>query len=141
MVKQADLLIVEDSPSDAKLLMRAMERTAFTKTVHLVRNGQAALDFLHNRPPYALSPRPDLILLDLNLPMMSGFEVLSHIKANDALRIIPVVIMTTSQDAEDILKSYREYANSYIVKPNSTTALTTMVETLEQFWFTVAKLP
>ncbi len=141
MVKQADLLIVEDSPSDAKLLMRAMERTSFKKTVYLVRNGQAAIDFLHQRPPYEPSPRPDLILLDLNLPMMSGFEVLSYIKANDMLRVIPVVIMTTSQDADDILKSYREYANSYIVKPNTTSALTSMVETLEQFWFTVAKLP
>jgi CheY-like chemotaxis protein len=132
---------VEDSPSDAKLLMRVLKHTTFTKAVHLVRTGQAAIDFIYRQKPYEAVPRPNLILLDLNLPRLSGFEVLRQLKAHDTYCVIPIIVMTTSADGDDILRCYQYHANSYIVKPNSIDTLQETVVALEKFWFTAAKLP
>ncbi len=140
-VKSVEILLVEDSPTDT---MFAREALAFSKVcnrLHGVTDGVEAMAFLRRQGKYAGAPRPDLILLDLNLPKMDGREVLYQIKQDDRLRLIPVVVLTSSKDEADVLKAYGLHANCYIVKPVDFEKFAEMVKTLENFWFAVVTLP
>lgn len=136
-----DVLLVEDSPSDAKLTAKTFEKAKVLNTLHIVEDGVEAMDFLRQAGDYQRSPRPDLILLDLNLPKKDGRQVLEEIKEDPKLQNIPVVILTTSEDEEDILKSYKLRANCYITKPVTLQQFVRVVESIEDFWLTVVKLP
>lgn len=139
--KPIDILLVEDSPGDARLAQEALKSSKVRNALHLVKDGVAALDFLRRKGEYADSPRPDLILLDLNLPKKDGREVLAEIKGDDDLKRIPVVILTISKDEEDVLKSYNLHANCYITKPIDLGQFLKVVRSIEDFWLTVVKLP
>lgn len=136
-----EILLVEDNPGDLRLTREALKDAKVANTLHVVEDGVLALDFLHRRPPFEDVPRPDLILLDLNLPRKNGREVLAEIKADERFRAIPVVILTTSQAEEDILRAYNLHANCYITKPVDFTQFTTIVRTIEDFWLTIVTLP
>src|SRR5438067_71755 len=112
-----DILLVEDSPTDSLLTRRALADAKLVNRLHIVEDGVKALAFLRKQEPYADAPRPDLILLDLNMPRMDGREVLAEIKSDEDLKIIPVIVLTTSSAEEDVLKSYKLHANCYITKP------------------------
>ena len=136
-----DVLLVEDSPSDAKLTAKTFQKAKVLNTLHIVEDGVEAIAFLNQTGPYKESPRPDLILLDLNLPKKDGRQVLEEIKADPKLQNIPVVILTTSEAEEDILKSYKLRANCYITKPVTLQQFVRVIESIEDFWLTVVKLP
>jgi two-component system, chemotaxis family, response regulator Rcp1 len=136
-----EILLVEDNPGDADLAREAMENSKIRNTLSVVGDGVEALDFLHHRGKYAEAPRPDLILLDLNLPKKNGREVLAEIKSHENLKRIPVVILTASRDEEDILKSYNLHANCYITKPIDLHQFVRVVQAIEDFWLTIVKLP
>lgn len=136
-----NILLVEDSPSDAKLMQRMLQLTEVNADVYLVPDGVEALRYLQNIGPYAGTPNPDLILLDLNLPRMNGFEVLDAVKSDPKLRAIPILVLTTSEADEDVVRSYEAYANSYINKPNDFSEMREVVETIDKFWFSTAQLP
>lgn len=139
--KIIEILLIEDSPSDVLLTKRALTDAKVINRLHIVQDGVEAMAFLHKEPPYADAVRPDLILLDLNLPRKNGMEVLAEIKSDEALSTIPVCILTTSQEEEDILKSYKLHANCYIVKPVDFAAFAKVVKILENFWFSIVTLP
>ena len=130
-----EILIVEDDPNDALLLKHAFQRAELPHQLRFVPDGLGALQFVLQEGPYAAAPRPDLILLDLNLPGMHGHDVLVAIKANVSLRQIPVVVMSSSPKVEDVDRAYGNYANSYIVKPFDLARLVNVVQGLDQFWF------
>jgi chemotaxis family two-component system response regulator Rcp1 len=136
-----DILMVEDNPADVRLTTEALKEDKVQNELYVVQNGVEAMAFLHKTGEYADSPRPDLVLLDLNLPRKSGHEVLAEIKADPDLRRIPVVILTISKDEKDILKSYDLHANCYITKPVDLGQLIEVVNQIESFWFTIVKLP
>jgi two-component system, chemotaxis family, response regulator Rcp1 len=136
-----DILLVEDNPGDVDLTREALADAKVATRLHVAEDGAAAIDFLFRRGPHADAPRPDLILLDLNLPKKDGREVLSEIKAAPELADIPVVILTTSQAEEDILRAYRLHANCYITKPVDFKQFVHVVQSIEDFWLTVVKLP
>jgi CheY-like chemotaxis protein len=136
-----EILLVEDEPGDVRLTVEALRDARVRNRIHTVEDGVEALDFLHRRPPYADAPRPDLILLDLNLPRKDGREVLAEIKADPALRTIPVVVLTTSRARDDVLRSYDLHANCFISKPMDFNEFSTVVKSIEDFWLTVARLP
>jgi len=140
-LRPIDILMVEDNPADVRLTMEALKEGKVQNELYVVQNGVEAMAFLHKKGEYADSPRPDLILLDLNLPKKNGHEVLAEIKADTDLRRIPVVILTISKDEEDIIKSYNLHANCYITKPVDLGQLIEVVNQIESFWFTVVKLP
>ena len=140
-LRPIEILLVEDSPTDALLTQRALADARFVNRLNIVDDGVQALAFLRREPPFANALRPDLILLDLNLPKKDGREVLEEIKADEFLRIIPVVVLTTSRAEEDILRSYRLHANCYITKPVDFDSFTDAIATLEKFWFAVVTLP
>jgi CheY-like chemotaxis protein len=137
----AKILLVEDSPTDALLAQEALRSAQVQSNVHLVEDGEEALAFLHGTGPYAHAPRPDLILLDWNLPKKGGLEVLQAIKTDPALKDIPVVVLTTSQDAGDVLQAYDVHANCYVTKPVDFLQFTKVIHAIAHFWFTVATLP
>jgi chemotaxis family two-component system response regulator Rcp1 len=139
--KPVEILLVEDNRGDADLAREALENSKVRNTLYLVGDGEAAMEFLRRRGKYANVPRPDLILLDLNLPRKDGREVLAEIKADDDLKRIPVVILTTSKDEEDILRSYNLHANCYITKPIDLNQFIAVVRAIEDFWLTIVKLP
>jgi chemotaxis family two-component system response regulator Rcp1 len=139
--KSVEILLVEDNRGDADLARDALENSKVRNTLHVVGDGEAAMDFLRRTGKYVKAPRPDLILLDLNLPKKDGREVLAEIKADDDLKRIPVVILTTSKDEEDILKSYNLHANCYITKPIDLNQFVKVVQSIEDFWLTIVKLP
>ena len=139
--KVIDILLVEDNPGDVRLTREALKEGKVLNTLQVVVDGIDALEFLRLTGPYAKSPHPDIILLDLNLPRMDGRELLAIIKADPALRRIPVVILTTSKAEEDIIKSYDLHANCYINKPVDLDQFITVVKSVEDFWFTIVKLP
>jgi two-component system response regulator len=139
--RHIEILLVEDSPSDALLTREALRGSKLLNTIHLVDNGVDAIAFLRREGAYAHVPRPDLILLDLNLPKMDGREVLEEIKADDDLRIIPVVVLTSSEAESDILKSYSLHANCYVSKPVEFDKFVTVVRSIREFWFAVVTLP
>jgi two-component system, chemotaxis family, response regulator Rcp1 len=141
LVRPIDILLVEDNPGDADLAREALEGGKLNNKLFVVGDGEAAMDFLYQSGAYADVPRPDLILLDLNLPRKDGREVLADIKAHKDLKRIPVVILTTSQSEEDVLKSYNLHANCFITKPIDLNQFTKVVRSIEDFWFSIVVLP
>lgn len=139
--KPIEILLVEDSPSDAALTIEAFKAGKIANQLTLVEDGVEAMDFLRRRGNYADAKRPDLIMLDLNLPRKDGREVLAEIKSDDNLKIIPIIVLTTSRSDEDILKSYQLNANCYITKPVDFTHFINVVKSIEDFWLTVVTLP
>jgi chemotaxis family two-component system response regulator Rcp1 len=137
---RGQLLLVEDNPGDIRLVQEAFKEGGFPCTLHITRDGEQAMAFLHQESPYAHSPRPTLILLDLNLPRKDGREVLSEIKNEEGLRKIPVMVMSTSTRAEDIDKAYDLHANCYIPKPVDVEGLVELGRLIERFWLTAAVL-
>jgi chemotaxis family two-component system response regulator Rcp1 len=138
---QIEILLVEDSISDVRLTDEAFKESRVLNNLSVVRNGLEALDFLNRKEKYADAPRPDLILLDLNLPKKNGCEVLSEIKADPKLRRIPVVVLTVSNSEQDIMKSYDLHANCYINKPVEFKQLIRIVKSIENFWLNIVVLP
>jgi len=140
-VRPIEILMVEDNPGDVRLAQEALKDAKVSNTLMVVEDGAAALDFLYQRGDYHDAPRPDLILLDLNLPKKNGREVLEEIKQDARLKTIPVVILTTSQAEEDVVRAYRLHANCYITKPVDFVQFTKIVRTIEDFWLSVVTLP
>lgn len=136
-----ELLLVEDSPGDADLAREALEGAKVRNRLHVVRDGEQAMAFLRRLGPYADAPRPGLVLLDLNLPRMDGREVLAQIKRDEDLRRIPVVILTTSRDEQDVLHSYDLHANCFITKPVDLDQFLLVIKAIEEFWLEVVRLP
>jgi two-component system, chemotaxis family, response regulator Rcp1 len=136
-----NILLVEDNPGDVRLTKEAMRDSKVRNNMEVVEDGVEALAFLHKAGPFAGFFRPDLILLDLNLPRKSGLEVLQEIKADESLKRIPVVILTTSQAEKDIVKSYDLHANAYITKPVDLDQFIAVVKAIEGFWLEIVKLP
>ncbi len=139
--KLLTILLVEDSKSDAVLIQETLSESKFLNELHIVRDGVAATDFLYKQGKYADAPRPDIILLDLNLPKKNGQEVLAEIKADESLKTIPVVILTTSSHEADILRSYELKANCYMVKPVELEQFVEVVKSIEHFWLALVELP
>jgi two-component system, response regulator len=137
--KSATILLAEDDPDDRLLTQDAFRESRIADTLQCVEDGEALLDYLHRRGRYRDALRPDLILLDLNMPRMDGREALRVIKADPALRRIPVVVLTTSREEGDVARSYDLGVNSFIVKPASYQALVDLVRTLSRYWFDVVK--
>jgi chemotaxis family two-component system response regulator Rcp1 len=136
-----DVLLVEDSAGDVRLTLEAFKDAKVHVNLHVASDGVAAMAFLARQGEFANVPRPDLILLDLNLPKKDGREVLEEIKNSPTLQTIPVVVLTTSDADADILRSYRLHANSYITKPVGLEGFLTVVKSIDNFWLTVVKLP
>ncbi|MBI1878172.1 MAG: response regulator [Chloroflexi bacterium] len=141
MVKPIEILLVEDNPGDADLAQETLEESKVLNNLHVVSDGVEALAFLRQEGAYAEMPRPDLILLDLNLPKKSGHEVLAEIKQDPGLSRIPVVILTTSQTERDVLKAYNLHANAYVTKPVDLGQFIEVVKSIEEFWLTIVILP
>ncbi len=139
--KLIEILLVEDNPGDVILTEEALRDDKLKVTLNVVNDGEEAMDFLNRRGAHTNAPRPDLILLDLNLPKKDGREVLAEIKNDPLLKSIPVVILTTYQAEEDILKAYALNANCYVQKPIDLDQFIKVVKNIESFWFTVVKLP
>ena len=139
--KQIEILLVEDSPGDVRLTQEALAEAKIRNRISVVNDGLEALAFLQHEGKYEDAPRPDLILLDLNMPRMDGRELLAAIKQKDGLKIIPVVVLTTSDADADILKSYELHASCYITKPVDLEQFITVVAGIEEFWFSIVKLP
>jgi len=135
------ILLIEDNPGDIRLTIESLKDAKIRTNLNVVRDGVEALDFLYQQNQHTDAPRPDLILLDLNLPKKDGREVLAEIKTADQLRRIPVVVLTTSQAEEDILKSYGLHANCYVTKPVDLDQFIDVIRSLETFWLTIVKLP
>jgi len=141
LARPAEILLVEDSPGDVRLMQEALREGKVANRVHVVRDGVQAMDFVRQQGEYADAPRPDIILLDLNLPKKDGREVLAELKADPDLRRIPVVILTTSQAEEDILRAYDLHANCYMTKPVDLGQFFALVKDIEQYWLLMVCLP
>jgi CheY-like chemotaxis protein len=139
--RAVEILLVEDSPGDARLTQEALREGRVPNNLRVVPDGIEALAFLRREGRYAAASRPDLILLDLNLPRMDGRQVLATIKADESLRRIPVIVLTTSRDERDIRRSYDLHANCYIAKPVDFDQFIDVVRAIEGFWLTIATLP
>lgn len=139
--KMIEILLVEDSPTDVLIAREALAEAKLVNTIHIAEDGVEALTFLRKEGKYADAPRPDLILLDLNLPRKNGREVLEEIKADSQLQTIPVVVLTTSRAEEDIMKSYHLHANCYVVKPVEFDSFVKAVQSISHFWFGIVTLP
>ena len=135
------ILLVEDNPGDARLARQGLGKCKIPNDVHVVDDGVKAMAFLHNRGEYATAPRPDLILLDLNLPRKDGREVLREIKEHADFKTIPVIILTTSRAEEDINKTYALHANCYVAKPLELQQFLDAMRSIEDFWFATVRLP
>jgi chemotaxis family two-component system response regulator Rcp1 len=140
-MSHVDILLVEDSPSDVFMAREAFEQAGFPVELHVVCDGAEAMDFLRRRNAYVDAPRPGMVLLDLNLPRKDGREVLAEVKTDPELKLIPVVVLTTSRAEEDIHKAYGLHANCYISKPVDFDSFVDAVKSLQRFWFSVATLP
>ena len=136
-----EILLIEDDPGDVLITREALQSAKIRNTLHVVRDGVEALDFLFRRGAYADAPRPDLILLDLNLPRKDGREVLTEVKEDSDLRRIPVVVLTTSSAEEDIVRSYNLHANLYVTKPVELDQFLRIVTAIDDFFVTVVRLP
>ncbi len=139
--KPADILLVEDNPGDIRLAEEALRESKVSNQLYTVKDGVEALSYLRKEGKYREAVRPDLILLDLNLPKKDGREVLAEIKEDPYLKRIPVVILTISSDEMDVLKSYNLHANCYITKPIDINQFHKVVKAIDDFWFTIVKLP
>ena len=139
--RPVQILLVEDSPSDVAMTVAALREGHIVNDMHVAGDGETAVDFLHRRGEFAGVPRPDLILLDLNLPKKDGLEVLADVKADDDLKAIPVVVLTTSAAGSDVLRSYKLHANSYVTKPVGFEPFLAAVQQIENFWLTLVQLP
>jgi chemotaxis family two-component system response regulator Rcp1 len=140
-LRTIDILMVEDDPGDVRLTREALKGSKVLHSLNVVEDGVAALDYLRKAPPYQDAVRPDIVLLDLNLPRKDGREVLAAMKQDPVLRTIPVVILTTSQAEEDVLRAYNLNANCYVTKPVDFDQFMRIVRTIEDFWLTVVTLP
>ena len=136
-----EILLVEDNPGDVRLTKEALKEGKVYSNLHWAKDGVEALEFLRHQGKFADVPRPDIILLDLNLPKKDGREVLSEIKNDDDLKRIPVVILTTSKAEEDVLRSYQLHANCYVTKPVDLDKFIVVVQSIDKFWLTVVTLP
>ena len=141
MSKPLDILLIEDNPADVRLTREAFHEGKILNTLVVAKDGVEAMEFLHRRGKYAGAARPDLILLDLNLPRKDGREVLAEIKSDPALMRIPVVVLTTSRAERDIVKSYNLHANCYIVKPVDLDQFIDVIKSIDNFWLTAVTLP
>ena len=141
MLESAVILLVEDDPADVELTQYTIEKSKILIDLQVAGDGVEALAFLRREGKYADAPKPDLILLDLNMPRMDGRTFLAEMRADDKLKAIPVVVLTTSQTEEDIHKSYHLGANCYITKPVGLDEFTKVVNAVEDFWFTIVRLP
>ena len=140
-VTPIEILLVEDNPADVRLTEEALREARVYNHLHAVSDGEQAMAFLRKQGRYMDSPRPDLILLDLNLPKKNGKEVLKDIKSDPSLKRIPVIILTTSDATTDIIAAYDLHVNCYITKPIKLEQFIKVIDTIEDFWFTVVKLP
>jgi CheY-like chemotaxis protein len=139
--RPVQILLVEDNPADARLTQEAISDTEFRYQLHLAEDGEEAMEFLHQEGEFSDVPRPDLILLDLNLPGMDGREVLAEIKSDDNLGSIPVVVLTTSTAQQDLLYSYGLRANSYVNKPIDRDRFNDMIKSVMEYWINISTLP
>jgi CheY-like chemotaxis protein len=139
--KPIDILLVEDSKGDIGLIEEVFEEAKIKNNLHIAEDGEEAILFLNNQGPFSDAPRPDIILLDLNLPKKDGREVLQEVKGDDNLKNIPIVVLTTSKAEEDILRSYNLHANAYVTKPVDFNQFITVIKTIEDFWLQIVKLP
>lgn len=139
--KPVDILLVEDSPGDVMLIEEFLSDSELRHRLHVVSDGEQAMEFVRQQGGHAGAPRPDLVLLDLNLPKKGGTEVLREIKSDPDLKSIPVIVLTSSQSEEDVVKSYELHANAYIQKPVDFHQFVKVMRAIEDFWFTIVKLP
>lgn len=140
-LRPIEILLVEDNPADARLTVESLKENKITNRIHHVRDGLEALAFLHGEGAYVNSSRPDLILLDLNLPKLDGRKVLAEIKYDPRFRRIPVVVLTSSKAEEDVLKSYDLHANCFVTKPVELDQFFEVMRSIEHFWCTVVAIP
>jgi two-component system response regulator len=136
-----EILLVEDNPGDSRLAKEALKESKLKNNLYIAEDGVEAMNFLYKTGKYSKMPRPDLVILDLNLPKKDGREVLAEIKNDDNLKRIPVVILTISKAEEDILKTYNLHANCYVTKPLDLDQFMKVVRSIEDFWLTIVKLP
>ncbi len=139
--RPVEILLVEDNPGDERLTREALKEGKVYSNLHWVKDGVEAMEFLRRQGKYSSVPRPDIILLDLNLPKKDGREVLHDIKNDDALKRIPVVVLTTSKAEEDVLRTYNLHANCYVTKPVDLEKFIVVVKSIDVFWLTVVTLP
>ena len=139
--KPIEILLVEDNPADVRLTTEALKEEKLCNNLSVVTDGVEAIAFLRKEGKYAKALRPDLVLLDLNLPKKDGREVLAEIKSDDNLKSIPVVVLTASKAEEDVAKSYKLHANCYITKPVDLKQFIRVAKSVQEFWFTIVKLP
>ncbi|HEY8037705.1 MAG TPA: response regulator [Methylobacter sp.] len=139
--RAAEFLLVEDNPGDVRLTCEALTESKVKNNLSIVGDGMEAMAFLHREGKYADAPRPDVILLDLNLPKKNGLEVLAEIKADSSLKRIPVVIITSSEAEQDVLRTYDLHVNCYVNKPVDLEQFIKVVQSIETFWLTIVKLP
>lgn len=141
MMKSVHILLVEDNEGDVVLTREALKNSAVTNSISVATDGEEALDFLFCRGKYEQAYRPDLIILDINIPKISGLEVLKIIKETDHLKTIPVIILTNSSAGNDIRKAYYNHANCYIIKPHDFPKFRSVVKEIESFWFSLVTIP
>ncbi len=139
--KPIEILLVEDAPGDVRLTFEAFKKATISTHLHVAKDGSEALDFLYKKGVHSISPRPDLVILDLNIPKINGHEVLAQIKNDPDLKRIPVVILTSSRNPEDIQRSYNAHANCYLTKPSQLTDFFDVIRALEEFWLSLVELP
>jgi chemotaxis family two-component system response regulator Rcp1 len=140
-MKAVEILLVEDNPVDVLITQEALKDARVCNRLSVVEDGEEAMEFMHRKGKYAGAALPDLILLDLNLPKKDGREVLEEVKEDPRLKHIPIVILTTSEAEEDILKSYRLHCNCFVTKPVDVKQFTAVIKSIEGFWFKIVKLP
>lgn len=140
-MRPIEILLVDDDEGDIKLTRRALEKDKLRINIHVARDGAEAMSFLKKEGAHAASPKPDMILLDLNMPRKDGRQTLGEIKSNDDLKDIPIIILTTSASHEDVVKSYKDGCNCFVTKPVDLKQFTKIIQTLKEFWFAVVKLP
>lgn len=141
ILKAITILLVEDNPGDVRLVQEIFREGKVCNHLEIARDGVEAMQFLHQEGKYVHAPRPDLILLDLNLPRKNGSEVLAEIKQDERLRRIPVVVLTASQAEEDIARAYNHYANCYLTKPIDLDQFISVVQAIKSFWLSIVQLP
>lgn len=141
MKKDVKILLVEDNEGDILLTLEALKEAKIQNEINVVRDGDAALNYLHKRGKYTNVETPELILLDINLPKMDGIEVLAKIKSSEHLMLIPVVMLTTSDSEKDIFESYQSHANCYITKPVNFENFMEVIQTIKDFWINIVQLP